>query len=89
MFFRGKTSVRRLQEMLEADEIIEEATGPHALSLFNRLEHLKKQRDKLKGKQGLLFRDKDLDLAIDAIEADIENTQSKLKEAKKMAEKKR
>jgi hypothetical protein len=47
-------------------------------SLYNRLEQLRSQRKELTSKQGIFFRDEDLDNAIEAIDKEIERTQGVL-----------
>jgi hypothetical protein len=56
-----------------------EFNGPaRAVSLHNRLQGLKRQRDRLQEKQGVVFRDSDTDKLIEALEAEIERVRSEL-----------
>ena len=73
-------------EKLVAEEIPVSAV---AVNLYNQLEKLKQQRDELEQRQGIIFKDHDLENAILAIEAEIKRLQSGLEKAKKMAEKKK
>ena len=88
IFFRGKAGIRRLQQLLKSkrpmrDEI---PAATIALSLYNRLEDLKRQREGLEQKQGIIFRDSNLDQAIGAIDGEIHTTELELKRARKQAE---
>jgi len=92
LFFRGKTSIQRLQELLWAEEPLEPETttiNTLAVTLYNRLAQLKQQREELESKQGMFFRDRDLDNAIGAVDGEIQQVQRELERARKEAEKKR
>src|SRR2546426_5128926 len=71
IFFRGLAGIARLLEMIQSEEaVVLEFSGPaRAISLYNRLQHLKRQKDTLEEKQGIVFRDSDRDQVIDALEA--------------------
>jgi hypothetical protein len=60
-----------------------------AISLYNRLEKLKQRREELAQKQGMIFRDQDLDNAIFAVDVEIKRLQHDLGKAKREAEKKK
>jgi hypothetical protein len=85
IFFRGKAGIRRLQELLKTQQPIVEdfRDSSMAVALYNRLAHLKEKRNELEQEQGIIFRDEDLDAAIDAINREIQETQSQLLKAGK------
>jgi hypothetical protein len=85
IFFRGKAGIRRLHELLKTQQPIAEdfCDSSVAVALYNRLAHLKEKCDELEQKQGIIFRDEDLDAAIDAINLEIGETQSQLLKAGK------
>jgi hypothetical protein len=91
LFFRGKVGIKALQQLLEKETPIkDEIPGATlAVSLYNRLEQFKQDRQKLENKQGIIFRDEDLDNAIAAIDGEIKRLQSDLKKSTKEAEKKK
>ena len=74
--------------MIQSEEaVVLEFSGPaRAMSLYRRLQHLKRQKDALEKKQGFVFRDSDRDKVIEALAAEIERVRQELKEAKKEAE---
>jgi len=88
LFFRGKVGIKRLQIMLQAVEPIQdEYLGtPAVIALYNRLETLKKQRDELEAKQGIIFRNKTLDDVIAALDGEIKGVESAIRKARKNAE---
>lgn len=88
IFFRGKAGIRRLQQLLESKEPMRDEipAATSAVSLYNRLEELKRQREGLEQKQGIFFRDNNLDHAIAAIDGEIHTTELELKRARKQAE---
>lgn len=85
LFFRGKGAIERLREIVESGLLIstKKAGYSFAVSLYNRLAQLKSQRDELEAKQGLIFRDQDLDHTISIVEAEIERVQAKLEKLAK------
>jgi len=85
MFFRGKAGIRRLQKLLTAQEPIAEEfrDSSVAVALYNRVSQLRSKREELEQKQGIFFRDRDLDSAIAAINREIRQTQSQLEKAGK------
>jgi uncharacterized small protein (DUF1192 family) len=90
LFFRGKTGIERLHELIESGRLIsgkEPSTGL-AVTLYNRLQQLKAQREGLEIKQvfRFIFRDSDLDNAISAVQMEIERVQADLE---KLARRKR
>jgi hypothetical protein len=59
-----------------------------AISMFNRLQGLKRQRQRLEDQQGLVFRDPDRDRVIESLDAEIEHVRAELeKEVKADTEK--
>jgi len=68
-----------------------EFNGPaRAISLFNRLQGLKRQRQRLEDQQGIVFRDADRDRVIDSLDAEIDHVRTELeKEVKDDTEKPR
>ena len=89
IFFRGQAGIARLHEMIEAEEaVILEFSGPaRAISLYSRLQHLKRQKDALEKKQGFFNYDRDRDKVIDALDVEIKRVRTELEEAKKNREK--
>ena len=91
LFFRGKVGIKRLQIMLQAAEPIpDEYLGTTiVVALYNRLETLKKQKDDLEAKKGIIFRNQTLDDAIAAIDGEIKGVESAIRKARKNAERKK
>ena len=90
LFFRGKAGIKRLKKLLETEKPIpEDFPGVTlAVSLYNRLEKLRQQRNEMEQKQGIIFRDQDLDNAIVVMDREIKRVQADLEKTKKEAEKK-
>ncbi len=81
LFFRGRNGIERLQKLVSSGALAE---GSHrATVLYNRLEQLKKQRSELENRQGIVFRDRDRDSVIRALENEIESVRAELAEASK------
>jgi len=80
IFFRGQHGIRRLYKMIRSEEAVAaEFNGPtRAISLYNRLQGLKRQRKSLEAQQGIVFRDSDRDKVIDTLEAEIERVRTAL-----------
>jgi hypothetical protein len=80
IFFRGKTGIARLNKILENDMLIAgiDSNANTAVILFNRIQHLKRQKADLEVKQGLIIRDSDLKNAIRAVDIEIERVQGEL-----------
>ena len=91
IFFRGQPGIERLYKMIQSEEaVVLEFSGPaRAISLYSRLQHLKRQKDALEKKQGLVFRDSDRDQVIEALEAEIKHVRKELQDAKEEVEKKK
>jgi hypothetical protein len=70
IFFRGQDGIKRLYEMIRSEEAVAaEFNGPaRAISLYNRLQGLKRQRKSLEDQQGIVFRDSDRDKVIDTLD---------------------
>ena len=77
--------------MLQSVEPIpDEYLGTTAVvALYNRLESLKKQKDDLEVKQGIIFRNQALDDAIATIDEEIKGIESAIRKARKNAERKK
>jgi hypothetical protein len=80
LFFRGKVAIRRLQEIIRSQMLIasEESSASQAVLLYNRIQQLRAQKKELEARQGLIFRDEDLDNAILAFDNEIERVQGEL-----------
>ena len=80
LFFRGKTGISRLLHMVRRGILIPgKADGAaHGIALFDRLQELKSQRQELEGKRGVIFRDSDVENAIQIVDAEIETVQGEL-----------
>ncbi len=80
IFFRGKTGISRLNKILENEILIAggDSNASIATVLFNRIQHLKRQKADLEVKQGLIIRDPDLKNAIRAVDNEIERVQGEL-----------
>ncbi|MGA7636764.1 MAG: hypothetical protein WCB00_07540 [Candidatus Acidiferrales bacterium] len=80
IFFRGKTGIRRLTEILHSDKLAVGNTleAVPAVILFNRISQMRSQKKELEAKQGLIMRDTDLDNAIRAIECEMKGVQREL-----------
>jgi hypothetical protein len=80
IFFRGQAGIQRLYEIIRSEEAVAaEFSGPaRAIFLYNHLQNLKRQRQHLEDKQGIIFRDWDRDKAIDSLDIEIERVRSEL-----------
>ncbi len=90
IFFRGQAGIKRLSRMIRSEEAVAaEFSGPaRAISLYNRLQGLQRQKERLEDKQGFIFRDADRDKVIEALDAEIERVRLELaKEVEKDTEK--
>ena len=89
IFFRGQEGIKRLCRMIRADEAVAaEFDGPaRTISLFNRLQGLKRQKQRLEDQQGLIFRDEDRDRVVESLDAEIAHVREELeKEVKSSTE---
>jgi predicted RNA-binding Zn-ribbon protein involved in translation (DUF1610 family)/uncharacterized small protein (DUF1192 family) len=82
LFFRGRSGITRLRELLKSGTLIagNESRASAAIILYNRLQQLKADKRELEKKQGVFFRNEDLDNAIAAVQNEIEKVQAELKE---------
>ena len=80
IFFRGQEGIKRLCRMIRSEEAVAaEFNGPaRAIFMFNRLQGLKRQRQRLEDQQGLVFRDPDRDRVIESLDAEIEHLRGEL-----------
>ena len=83
--------IQRLQALLQNEKPIQEYFPETniAVSLYNRLQELKKKRDELEEKQGIIFIDENLENAIAVLNADIGKLEIELETVRKQAEKKK
>jgi hypothetical protein len=90
IFFRGQTGIKRLHVMIRSEEAVAAAfDGPaRAISIYNRLQGLKRQKDALEKKQGFFSWDRDREKVIAALDAEIARVRSEL-EKEMRAEKKK
>ena len=86
LFFRKKNGIQRLKEMQAANVFTYGAC--RATILYNRLQQLKQHKGRLEDRQGMIFRDKDLDSAVQAVDAEIDGVRSELAELSKQSRKK-
>lgn len=91
IFIRGKTGINRLVAILETLEPLPTETPlpSTAVALYNRLSKLKSKRAALEQEQGIIFRDRDLDNALAAMDTEIRCAQEDLERTRKALEKKR
>ena len=82
IFFRGQAGIHRLHEMIRSEEAVAaEFNGPaRAIFLYNHLQSLKRQRQSLEDKQGIIFRDSDRDKAIQSLDIEINRVRSELEQ---------
>jgi hypothetical protein len=82
VFVRGKVGIKRFREVLSREHLIagKESDCGTSLTAYNRLEQLRLQKKGLESKQGIIFRDKDLDNAIQAVDNEIERMQGVLEQ---------
>jgi hypothetical protein len=80
IFVRGKAGIARLSEMAYAGILIsgKEESASHGINLFNRLEQLKLQKEKLRGKRGIIFADENVENVIRIVDVEIEKVQGEL-----------
>ncbi len=85
IFFRGQAGIVRLYKMIKSEEavVLEFSAPARALSLYNRLQGLKRQRERLEEKQTLFNRDPDRDEVIEALGVEIKRVRKVLQEANK------
>ena len=91
LFFRGQAGIKRLWEIIRSEEAVRaDFNGPaRALSLFNRVQGLKQQRQHLEEQQGIVFRDSDRDKAIEALDGEIKRVRTELEQEVNKREKRK
>lgn len=89
IFFRGQAGIARLHETIRAEEaVVLEFSGPtRAISLYNRLQHLQRQKEALEKKQGRIFRNSDVEQVIEALDVEMQWVRNELKDATESGEK--
>lgn len=80
IFVRGKAGIARLRRMAASGSLISsaEGSGAYAVALVKRLETLKLQKHGLENKQGIIFKNENVQNAISVIDAEIETLESEL-----------
>jgi hypothetical protein len=80
IFFRGKTGIRRLRELINTRRLIVgiESETDKALVLYNHIQQLRGRKKLLEEKQGIIFPDKALEATIRAVDKEIERVQGEL-----------
>jgi hypothetical protein len=80
LFFRGKHGIVRLKAMAAEGILVsvKEQSAAHAISLLNRLNLLELQKKELNVKVGIIFKDPNVENAIQAVDAEIERVQGEL-----------
>ena len=80
IFFRGQEGIKRLYKMIKSEEAVAaEFNGPaRAISVYNRLQGLKRQKKALEKKQRFFSWHRDRDKVIEALDADIQRVRSEL-----------
>lgn len=88
IFFRGKSGIERLRQLLASEKAIDsEFSGAsRAVGLYNRIQQLKRRKAAYSDRQGLVFRDADLDRVMVALDTEIERLQSALENANQESE---
>ncbi len=77
IFFRGQAGIERLRKLLNSG-VLGSSAGSHAVVLYNRLEQLKMDERDLKNKQGVIFKNADLDPTILTVQREIEKVRLEL-----------
>jgi hypothetical protein len=82
IFFRGQLGIARLQEIVAAEKkiAIEFPAPVRPFILYRRLQHLKRQKEVLEKKQGMIFKDPDREMVIAAVEAEIKRLRTELEQ---------
>jgi hypothetical protein len=89
IFFRGQTGIRRLYEMIRSEEAVaaEFDYPARAISIYNHLQHLKRQKKAFEEEQGIFTFDLDRQRVIDALDDEIARVREVLEEAANDGEK--
>jgi DNA-directed RNA polymerase subunit RPC12/RpoP len=77
IFFRGQVGIERLLRLLDSG-VVAAGEGSQAIVLYNRLQRLEKDERDLKNRQGVIFRNQDLDNTIAAVRVEIEKVRREL-----------
>jgi len=88
IFFRGQAGIRRLQQMISSEEAVaaEFDFPARAISIYNHLQHLKRQKRAFEDEQGIFSFDLDRQKVIDALDNEIARVRQTLEEASGNAE---
>jgi hypothetical protein len=86
LFFRGRNGIERLKNIVSSGVLTSGVN--RATVLYNRLEQLKKQKNELEARQGVIFRDRDRDNVIAAVDGEIEVVRAELAEVSKNSRRK-
>ena len=91
LFVRGKLGITRLKELVKSESLVsgKASTANRSVTLYNHLEQLKTQRAEMESKQGLIFRDRDLENAISVVGTEIRRIESELEKLAKEASKRK
>jgi len=76
LFIRGKNGIHKLKQMLASGVVTSGVS--RAAELLVRLQKLKDEKEKFENRQGFLFRDRDLDQAIQVVDREIESVRRHL-----------
>ena len=89
IFFRGQEGIARLYDIIKSEEaVVLEFSGPaRAISLYSRLQHLKRQKEALEKKHGRIFRNSDVVQVIEALDVEMQRVRDELKDATESGEK--
>ena len=82
IFFRGQTGIGRLYEMIRSEEAVavEFDYPARAISIYNHLQHLKRQRQVFEDEQGIFSFDPDRQKVIDALDDEIARVREALED---------
>jgi len=91
LFVRGKLGITRLNELVNSESLVsgKVSTASRSVTLYNHLEQLKFQRAEMESKQGLIFRDRDLENAILVVSAEISRNENELEKLAKEVSKRK
>ena len=89
IFFRGQTGIARLHEMIKTEQavVLEFSAPARAISLYIRLQHLKRQKEALERKHGRIFRNSDVEQVIEALDVEMQRIREELRDATESGEK--
>lgn len=83
IFFRGQAGIKRLYERIRSEAAVaaEFDYPARAISIYNHLQHLKRQKKAFEGEQGIFTFDSDRQKVIDALDEEIARVREALDEA--------